>query len=70
MKPETAKTIRTTVQVVLSVAAAMPILLAAVPVGTASGIGAVLIAVAAIITRIHQIPEVSAALSKYLKVPR
>lgn len=70
MKDETRRTIRTAVQVTLAVAGLMPVLLMAVPVGTASGIGATLIAVAAAITRIHQIPEINAALAKYLKIPQ
>lgn len=69
MKQETVKTIRTSVQALFAVAAVTPVLVQYLPAGVASGVGASLVAVAAIITRIHQIPEVSAALAKYLKIP-
>lgn len=69
MKQESIKTVRTAVQTLVAVAAAMPVLVAYLPTGVATGIGATLVTVAAIITRIHQIPEVSAALAKYLKIP-
>lgn len=70
MKQETIKTIRTAVQTLFAVAAAAPLLLTSLGVSTSVGIGATIVAGAAIISRIHQIPEISAALEKYLKIPQ
>jgi hypothetical protein len=70
MKEENARTVRTAVQMIVTVAAAMPIVLEYVGVGTASGVGATLIAAAAAVTRIHAIPAVNELLNKYLKIPK
>lgn len=60
MKPEWVKTVRTTLQVVAGIAVVVPFLLGAVGVSTTVGIGATVVAVAAVITRIMQIQEIDA----------
>lgn len=70
MKQSTIRTIRTAVQTLFAVAAAAPLLLTSLGVSISAGIGATVVTVSAVIARIHQIPEVSAALEKYLKIPQ
>ena len=69
MKPEWQKTIRTAVQITLSVSALIPILVPALGLSVTAGVGAGLVAVAATVTRIMQIPAVATLLNKYLKIP-
>jgi hypothetical protein len=70
MKESTIKTVRTSVQALIAVAVAVPVMLPAVGIQTSAGFGATIVAVAAVITRIHQIPAVSDFLAKYLKIPQ
>lgn len=70
MKESTAKTIRTAVQTLIAVAAAAPALLQALGVSTTVGFGATVVAVAAAVTRVHQLPAVNELLNKYFKIPK
>lgn len=70
MKDETARTVRTAVQVLLAVCAAAPFLLSTAGVGTTIGIGSTVVAVCAAVTRLHQVPAVNELLNKYLKIPK
>lgn len=58
VRSEWVRTIRTGAQVVAGLAVVAPFLVAAVGVSSTVGIGAAVIAVAATITRIMQIPEI------------
>lgn len=69
MRDEWVRTVRTSVQVVIAVAAAVPVLLPAIGVSTTVGVGATVLGVAVIITRVMQNPTVAALLNKYLKIP-
>lgn len=70
MKESTTRTVRTAVQALFAVAAALPVMLPVVGVETSVGFGASLVAVAALITRLHQVPAVNELLNKYLKIPK
>lgn len=70
MKESTARTVRTSVQTLIAVAAAMPVILPALGIQTSVGFGAVLVTAAAAITRLHQVPVVNELLNKYLKIPK
>jgi hypothetical protein len=70
MKESTARTVRTSVQTLIAVAAAMPVTLPALGIQTSVGFGAALVTIAAAITRLHQIPAVNELLNKYLKIPK
>lgn len=69
MRDEWVRTVRTSVQVVVAVAAAVPVLLPAIGVSTTVGVGATVLGVAVVITRVMQNPTVAALLNKYLKIP-
>lgn len=58
VKSEWVKTLRTSLQVVAGLAVVMPFLIGALGVSTTAGLGAAVLAVAATITRIMQIPEI------------
>ena len=70
MKESTTRTIRTAVQAVFAVAAGAPILLSSLGVETTVGYGAVVVTVAAAITRLHAVPAVNELLNKYFKIPK
>ena len=58
MKSEWVKTFRTGLQVLAGLAVVVPFLVGALGVSTTAGLGAAVLAVAATITRIMQIPEI------------
>lgn len=70
MKESTVRTVRTAVQTLFAIAAAVPALLPSLGVSTTAGIGLTVVTVAAAITRVHQIPAVNDLLNKYLKIPK
>jgi hypothetical protein len=57
------------VQTLIAAAAAVPVILPAVGVSTTMGFGALVVAVAAGVTRLMQVPQVAELLNKYFKVP-
>lgn len=70
MKESTVRTVRTAVQTLFAIAAAVPLILPSLGVSTTVGIGLTVVTVAAAITRVHQIPGVNDLLNKYLKIPK
>lgn len=70
MSPEWTRTVRTVLQVTLSIAAAAPLVVPAMGLSTAAGVGAVVVGVAATVTRVSQIPAVASLLERFLKVPQ
>lgn len=70
MKESTARTVRTAVQALIAVAVAMPVVLPELGIQVSAGFGASMVAAAAAITRLHQIPAVNDLLNKYLKIPK
>lgn len=70
MRDEWVRTVRTVIQILVSVGALAPILVPALGLSTTAGVGAAVIGVAAIVTRVSQIPQVAEILSKYLKIPK
>lgn len=69
MKTEWQVVVRTGLQVIVTLLLAAPVLVPALGLSTATGIGAAMLAAAAILTRVMQIPAVATLLNKYLKVP-
>lgn len=69
MRDEWIRTVRTAIQVVVTVAAVVPMIVPAVGLSATVGVGAAAVAVAAAITRVMQIPAAAALLNKYLKIP-
>lgn len=69
MRDEWKRTIRTAIQSVIALAPIVPILVPALGISATAGVGAILIAIAAAVTRVMQVPQVSELLNKYLKVP-
>lgn len=70
MKDSTTRTIRTAVQALIAVAAVAPVMLSAVGIEKSAGFGAMILAAAAAVTRLHQVPAVNDFLNKYFGVPK
>lgn len=56
-------------QTVIAVSASAVVLVPALGLSATSGVGAIVIAVAATVTRLMQIPQVAELLNKYFRVP-
>lgn len=69
MRDEWVRTVRTVIQVTVSLALVAPVLIPALGLSAATGIGATILGVALAVTRLTQVPAVAALLNKYLKVP-
>lgn len=69
MSPEWQRVVRTVVQTIVTLIPVVPVLVPALGLSVATGIGAAMIAVAAAATRVMQIPAVAVLLNKYLKIP-
>lgn len=69
MRDEWIRVVRTGLQVAISVAALVPILIPALGLSATAGVGAAIVAIAATVTRVSQIPAVATLLNKYLKIP-
>lgn len=69
MRDEWKRTLRTVVQVAISVSACAPLLVPALGLSVTAGVGATVLALAAAVTRLMQIPAVAIPLNKYFKVP-
>lgn len=69
MNPEWTRTIRTVIQVALPLVASAPLLVPALGLSVTTGVGASIVALAALLTRVMQIPAVAGLLNKYLKIP-
>jgi len=70
MRDEWVRTVRTVMQVTVSLALAAPVLIPALGLTTATGVGATLLAIAATVTRLTQVPAIADLLNKYLKIPK
>ena len=70
MRDEWVRTVRTVIQTLVSVGALAPILIPALGLSTTAGVGAAVIGVAAIVTRVTTIPQVAELLNKYFKIPK
>ncbi len=69
MKEEWVRVVRTGLQVIVTLLLAAPVLVPALGLSTATGIGAGMLAASVLLTRAMQIPTVATLLNKYLKVP-
>lgn len=69
MRTEWVRTVRTAIQILVSVGALAPILVPALGLDQTVGVGAAVIAVGAAVTRVSQIPQVAELLNKYFKIP-
>jgi len=69
VKESTKRAIRTAVQTAFAVAGSAPILVSTVGFSTTAGFGAVLVTVAAVLSKLHAVPAVSSFLNKYFGVP-
>lgn len=69
MKSEWIRVVRTALQVAVSVAPTVPVLIPAIGLSATAGVGAAMIAIAAVVTRVMSIPTVAELLNRYLKVP-
>lgn len=69
MRDEWIRVVRTVLQVAISVAPMVPVLIPAIGLSATAGAGAAMIAIAAAVTRVMSIPTVAELLNKYLKVP-
>lgn len=70
MRDEWVRTVRTAIQVTVSLALAAPVLIPALGLTTATGVGATLLALATTVTRLSQVPAIAELLNRYLKVPK
>ncbi len=70
MRDEWVRTVRTSIQVLVTVSATVPLIVPAVGLSTTVGVGAAAVAVAAAITRVMQIPAIAELLNKYLRIPK
>lgn len=70
MRDEWIRTVRTAIQVTVSLALAAPVLIPALGLTTATGVGATLLALATTVARLSQIPAIVELLNRYLKVPK
>ena len=69
MRDEWKRTLRTAIQVAISVSACAPALVPALGLSATAGVGATVLALAAVVTRVMQVPQVASLLNKYFKVP-
>jgi len=69
VRDEWKRTIRTAIQIVIGVASATPLLIPALGLSATVGVGASIVAVAATVTRLSQMPQIAELLNKYFKVP-
>lgn len=67
MKQEWTRTFRTVLQVLIGILPMVPFLVGAVGMSTTVGVGAVIIAVAAVATRIMAIPEIDDWVNRFLR---
>ena len=70
MRDEWVRTVRTAIQILVSVGALAPVLVPALGLSTTVGVGAAVIGVAAIVTRVTSTPEIAELLNKYFKIPK
>jgi hypothetical protein len=69
VRDEWVRTVRTAVQVTVSLALAAPVLVPALGLSMTTGVGVTLLAIASTVTRLSQVPQVALLLNKYLKIP-
>jgi len=67
VKPEWVRTIRTAIQVVIAVVALVPVLVPALGLSATVGVGAGLTAIAAVVTRIMAVPQLSELINRLLR---
>lgn len=70
MRDEWIRVVRTALQVAISVAPMVPVLIPAIGLSATAGVGSAMIAIAAAVTRIMSIPTMADLLNKYLKIPK
>lgn len=70
MSDEWVRTVRTAIQILVSVGALAPMLVPALGLDQTVGVGAAVIAVGAAVTRVSAIPQVADLLNRYFKVPK
>jgi hypothetical protein len=70
VKSEWAETVRTAIQILVSVGALAPVLVPALGLSTTAGVGAAVITVGAAVTRVSAIPAIADLLNRYFKVPK
>lgn len=64
MKPEWVKVIRTSVQCLIALTFASPLIVPALGLSATAGVGATVLSVAALLTRVMQVPAVETLLAK------
>lgn len=67
MRDEWVRTLRTAVQVAVSSAVIIPVLVPALGLSASVGIGGALVAAAAIVTRVMAIPAISEPINRWLR---
>jgi hypothetical protein len=67
VKQEWARTIRTTIQVMVGLIPAMPALIPALGLNATVGVGASILATSAVLTRLMQVPAVDRLVQKFLR---
>lgn len=67
MKHEWVRTLRTSLQALIGFLPVVPLLVGAVGISTTAGVGAVVIGVAATLTRIMAIPQVDDLVNRFLR---
>lgn len=70
MRDEWKRTLRTVVQVAVSVSLCAPALVPALGLSATAGVGATVLALSAVVTRVMQIPQIAELLDRHLKIPK
>jgi len=70
VRDEWKRTIRTAIQSAIALAPLAPILVPALGISATATVGATIIAIAAAVTRVMQVPQVTELLNKYFKIPK
>ena len=67
MRQEWARTVRTSIQVVVGLLPMLPVLIPALGLSATAGVGASVLAVSAVLTRLMQIPAVDQLVQRILR---